>query len=182
MQKFFHSIDEIGRFIGNLRPLQRSCPHCDATNTLCSHGFIHKFGQFNTKHLVGKRVYCSNRYQKNGCGRTFQLYLADFIPRLHFSIADFETEIQRYLHFNISDNPQENSIRRCNVRTRFRWFRKLENRIPVIREALIKSNPLSLNLPGNASQSALTFTLLTLFSSTIKNLRQFQLNTQKGII
>lgn len=182
MRKFFHSIGEIGRFIGNLRALKQSCPHCNAKETLCSHGFIHKLGHFSSKNLIGKRIYCSNRHQKNGCGRTFQLYLADFIPHLHFSVVDFETEIKRYLHFNIPENEKEYPSRRCHLRTRFRWLKKLNNRIPVMREALIKSNPLSLNLPDNASQSALTFTLLTLFSSAIKNLRQFQLNLQKGII
>ncbi len=29
----------------------------------------------------GQRVYCSNRGQRGGCGRTFALFLADILPR-----------------------------------------------------------------------------------------------------
>ena len=182
MRKFFHSIVEIGRFIGNLRAFKHSCPHCEATDTLCSHGFIHKLGQFSSKHLIGKRVYCSNRHQKNGCGRTFQLYLADFIPNLHFSIVDFESEIRRCMQILIPIYPGCFSHRRCHSRTRFRWLRKLKNKIPFIREHLIKSDPLALDRPHNESQNPLQFTLITFFSNSLECFFTLQLNAQKSII
>ncbi len=61
------------------------CKHCQQLHQLVSHGFIYKkksVGQ--PKQKVGKRVLCSNRYGRTGCGRTMQLYLDTTIRYLHY--------------------------------------------------------------------------------------------------
>lgn len=37
--------------------------------------------------VVGKRILCSNRYGRTGCGHTRQLYLADVIPKRRYALS-----------------------------------------------------------------------------------------------
>lgn len=59
------------------------CPHCGQSHQLVSHGFIYKKQVGAEPEAVGKRVFCSNRYQHTGCGRTMQLYLDATVRYLH---------------------------------------------------------------------------------------------------
>ncbi len=61
------------------------CKNCAACNAFVSHGFIYKKQHNGDKKPVGKRVFCSNRYGKSGCGCTLRLYLAADIPTLQYS-------------------------------------------------------------------------------------------------
>jgi transposase-like protein len=59
------------------------CPHCQQTQQLVSHGFIRKKRNCADPQAVGKRVFCSNRHQRTGCGRTTQLYLDSTLRYMH---------------------------------------------------------------------------------------------------
>ena len=59
------------------------CPHCGRSHQLVSHGFIRKKQARAEQQAVGKRVLCSNRYHRTGCGRTMQLYLDATVRYLH---------------------------------------------------------------------------------------------------
>lgn len=59
------------------------CPHCGRSRQLVSHGFIRKKQVRADRQAVGKRVLCSNRYHRTGCGRTMQLYLDATVRYLH---------------------------------------------------------------------------------------------------
>jgi transposase-like protein len=59
------------------------CPHCGQSHQLVSHGFIRKKQVQAEQQVVGKRVLCSNRYHRTGCGRTMQLYLDTTVRYLH---------------------------------------------------------------------------------------------------
>lgn len=60
------------------------CVHCKQTHQLVSHGFIRKKRGGGTEpEAVGKRVFCSNRNHRTGCGRTMQLYLDATVRYLH---------------------------------------------------------------------------------------------------
>jgi hypothetical protein len=62
---------------------QSSCPHCGCAGTLNRHS--HSLGNDPTvadgQTVRGQRVFCSNRGQRDGCGRTFMLCLAEVLPR-----------------------------------------------------------------------------------------------------
>ena len=56
--------------------LLQSCPHCKKQGYLVSHGNLCGYsicGQFQEKR--GKRILCSNRGRKSGCGKTFSILL-----------------------------------------------------------------------------------------------------------
>ena len=56
-------------------------------NGSISHGYVRKKGTQGQAQLTGKRILCSNRYGRSGCGRTRQLYLADIIPRRQYRLS-----------------------------------------------------------------------------------------------
>ena len=62
---------------------QSPCPHCGCRGTLnrhsCSLG--NDPAAVTGQWLRGQRVFCSNRGQRGGCGRTFSLFLAEVLPR-----------------------------------------------------------------------------------------------------
>lgn len=65
------------------------CPHCEVRRTLIRHSFLwgndpEKSGE---QRLRGQRVFCSNRGRRQGCGRTFPIFLAQTLPRHTFTAA-----------------------------------------------------------------------------------------------
>jgi hypothetical protein len=63
---------------------QTACPHCKAVGTLIRHGFLRGYdeGDSQRKTVRARRVFCSNRQRRRGCGRTFSVWVADKIRRL----------------------------------------------------------------------------------------------------
>jgi hypothetical protein len=60
------------------------CPHCQVVGTLIRHGFLYGFDDSSPRRptLRARRVFCSNRQARPGCGRTFSVWCADKIRRL----------------------------------------------------------------------------------------------------
>jgi len=58
--------------------------NCSQNNQFVSHGIIYKQRSIKVSEPVGKRLLCSNRYGRSGCGHTFQLTIADQVPRFHY--------------------------------------------------------------------------------------------------
>ena len=56
---------------------QYPCPHCDQIGTLNLHGLLKGFTDKKTNHQIirGRRIYCSKRGNRPGCGRTFSIML-----------------------------------------------------------------------------------------------------------
>lgn len=56
------------------------CPHCRRTGALIGHGLLRGYaGQTSEEVVRGRRVFCSNRGQRPGCGRTFSVLLSTVI-------------------------------------------------------------------------------------------------------
>lgn len=62
------------------------CRHCGQTQ-LMSHGYQYKKQAGAEPMAVGKRVFCSNRNRRTGCGRTMRLYLDSTVRYLHYAGA-----------------------------------------------------------------------------------------------
>lgn len=85
MQIFFSSIASLEHFtrsLGAITPAN-ACEHCSQNDQWVSHGYVYRQQTMAQRHAVGKRILCSQRYGKSGCGRTRQLYLGNIIPRRH---------------------------------------------------------------------------------------------------
>ena len=85
-------MDEARRFYRNAeewmaiaeRLKQTPCPHCKGVGALVLHGFLRGYDESSPrqKTVRARRIFCSNRYARSGCGRTFSVWLADKIRRL----------------------------------------------------------------------------------------------------
>ena len=62
---------------------RRRCPHCAQTGFLICHGYLRGYGLEAMPAVRGYRFFCSNRWRKRGCGRTFTVLLAHVLPRRH---------------------------------------------------------------------------------------------------
>lgn len=57
------------------------CPHCKLRGCLILHGYLYGYSEHGDERIVrGRRVFCSNRHNKNGCGKTFCLVDASCLP------------------------------------------------------------------------------------------------------
>lgn len=61
-----------------------ACPHCKVVGTLIRHGFLRGFDDSNPQRQTvrARRVFCSNRNARRGCGRTVSVWIAEKIRRL----------------------------------------------------------------------------------------------------
>ena len=68
---------------------QQRCPRCGRTETLNRHSVLrgNDPDEPGGQRLRGQRVFCSNRGQRGGCGRTFSLLLAEVLPRHTFTAS-----------------------------------------------------------------------------------------------
>jgi hypothetical protein len=76
---------------------QTPCPHCKLVGTLIRHGFLYGFDDCNPqrKTVRARRIFCSNRNARHGCGRTFSVWLADKIRRLSLTTGALWRFLQR---------------------------------------------------------------------------------------
>lgn len=84
MPRFFPNLESLHRFTLEL-DLHRetlTCQHCKQSGQWVSHGFVYRKQHHADPQPVAKRILCSNRHGRAGCGRTQQLYLDSIIPQL----------------------------------------------------------------------------------------------------
>ena len=76
---------------------QTPCPHCQVVGTLIRHGFLRGYDESSPQRqtLRARRVFCSNRQARRGCGRTFSIWLADKIRRLGLTTGALWRFLQR---------------------------------------------------------------------------------------
>lgn len=79
---FYRGADEWNSIAEQLK-LTR-CPHCKSVGTLIRHGFLYGFDESSPRQetVRARRIFCSNRNARPGCGRTFSVWIADKIRRL----------------------------------------------------------------------------------------------------
>jgi hypothetical protein len=63
---------------------QTPCPHCKVVGALIQHGFLRGYDDSSPRRTTprARRIFCSNRNARPGCGRTVSVWLADKIRRL----------------------------------------------------------------------------------------------------
>jgi hypothetical protein len=76
---------------------QTPCPHCRVVGTLIRHGCLCGFDDSSPPRQTvrARRIFCSNRQARRGCGRTFSVWLADKIRRLSLTTSSLWRFLQR---------------------------------------------------------------------------------------
>jgi len=131
MKRFFPDFESLDRFTLSLSCFddKLQCPHCAKSHHLVSHGVIYKQRSIKQREAVGKRVFCSNRFQHNGCGRTVQLYVATVVPMLRYSVATVFSFLSALL-MNVSVNAAyQSATGQVEPRHAWRWLHKLHRRL-----------------------------------------------------
>ena len=79
---FYRSVEEWNALAERLK--LTPCPHCQVVGALIRHGFLYGFDERSPQHktMRARRIFCSNRQARPGCGRTFSVWCADNIRRL----------------------------------------------------------------------------------------------------
>jgi hypothetical protein len=165
MQRFFKDFESIDRFFLSLDYHQNvlSCHHCSQNNQFVSHGIIYKQRSIKVSEPVGKRLLCSNRYGRSGCGRTFQLYIADQVPQFHYGALQwlvFLTSL--FAGFSIRKSYVK-ATGQAEARHAWRWLSKLVSKLSHYR-CVLNAQPNNNLTPAKSRTQRLQLLLPTLKS------------------
>jgi hypothetical protein len=78
---------------------QTPCPHCQVVGALIRHGYLRGFDETSPRRTTvrARRIFCSNRQARRGCGRTFSVWFANKIRRLSLTTRCLWQFLQRAL-------------------------------------------------------------------------------------
>lgn len=131
MRPFFNDLNSLHQFTLDLdRHPDLQCRHCGQRNQLVSHGFVYQKQYGSDPQPIGKRILCSNRCGKTGCGRTEQLYLAERIPRLRHGASCVFIFVCALIAGAAIAQAYRQATGHDQPRHAFRWLRKMEQALP----------------------------------------------------
>lgn len=151
MQTYYPSLSAIEQQTTQLDHEQ--CARCQQTHQLVSHGFIRKKQVGADPQAVGKRVFCSNRRNHTGCGRTMQLYLDVTVRYLHYAGAAVVAFVLSLIAGSSIQHAYHCATGTVTPRNAYRWLTRLGAQLSVYR-SLSHRPPLQ-----NSSDSALAIAL-----------------------
>lgn len=138
MRRFFPDFDSLNRYTLSLRFLQHpvQCRHCLKKHRMVSHGVVYKQRSISHKEPVGKRLLCSNRRGRTGCGRTVQLTIATRIPALHYDTAQLFAFLCTMLIGLSIPEAYLRATGKAQPRQAWRWLNSLMANLPDYRRRL----------------------------------------------
>jgi len=138
MQKYFNNIESIDSFTLSLdyHKNKLECRHCMKNDQFISHGFIYKQRSISLAEKVGKRIICSNRYGRSGCGQTFQLYIAGEFPSFHYGSIHLVIFIASLLANLTIHASYQKATGQAESRNAWRWLNKLMLKLTDYRRCL----------------------------------------------
>lgn len=187
MRTFFDDIDTLHRFTLELDHHRASlaCPHCSKCGQFVAHGFVHKKHSQGLKRTVGKRILCSNRYGKSGCGRTQRLYLTSEVPMLQYTAQHLFTFLSALLTGLSVHGAYAQATGCSEPRNAFRWLNKLQRKLSDYRSVLV-TRPRAAFSPPNCRTRRLQLLLTTLQQlfalPGLSNCRHYQQRFQQTFV
>lgn len=139
-QWFYRSDEEWKALVERLK--LTACPHCQVVGALIRHGCLRGYDEASTRRKIvrARRLFCSNRNARRGCGRTVSVWCADKIRRLSLSTGT----LYRFLQHAATDGISA-AIRvlRCHLsdRTLQRLWQRFHRGQSNIRTALSRCCP-----------------------------------------
>lgn len=187
MNKFFENFDTLQQTTAQLGLMQNSfqCAKCLKEDQFVSHGFIHKKSYGGVKKISGKRILCSNRYGRSGCGHSFRIYIKDIIPSLSYSTTQLFDFLKRLLAGSSIKDAYKAITNSENPRNAYRWINKLQYKTPDYRTFIIKHSRINTDqFKARVSRFQILLpTLQNLFSiSETSNCAQYQTHIQRRFI
>ena len=161
------------------------CKHCQQSQQLISHGFVYKKQAVAApQQAIGKRVFCSNRDGRTGCGRTMRLYLDTRVRYLHYAgccVVAFVLLLMRglsvqhaYLQATGTEDP----------RNAYRWLNKLWARLShyrsLLHQPLLQQSAVTGRSPRSGLLASTFTTLLQQFGQPL--CARYQLTLQRALL
>jgi hypothetical protein len=129
MQRFYDDFNVLNQFSLSLDYHQSKlqCAFCFKNDQFVSHGIIYKQRSMRFSEKVGKRLFCSNRYGRSGCGHTVQLYVCSEFPRFRYGAVHLFVFITGLLAQVSVTQAYKNATgqRLIEARQAWRWLHKL---------------------------------------------------------
>jgi len=131
MKRYFDDIESLHRFTLSLdcqaEPI--CCQHCSKPDQLVSHGFVYKKQHHGKTRTVGKRLFCSNRAGRSGCGRTIRLYLVTELSRLQYTTVHITAFLLALLGGHSTQQAYWAATRTAEPRNAWRWLNRLQRKL-----------------------------------------------------
>lgn len=121
------------------------CRHCGQTQ-LMSHGYQYKKQAGAEPMAVGKRVFCSNRNRRTGCGRTMRLYLDSTVRYLHYAGAQVVLFVFALMAGLTVRQSYFQATGTTDPRHAWRWLNRLHAQLSCYR-SLVHQPPLPADVP-----------------------------------
>ena len=151
MKYFFDDLDALSRYTTNLDSMSLLCDDCQCFGQFVSHGFFYRHLSSQQITVAGKRVMCSSRGHRSGCGRTIRLYLAAQVPRLHYCAATLSIFICLVVAGRPIATAYQQATSQPDTRHAYRWLHQLHRQLPRFRHTLIAHHyPISYENKGSA--------------------------------
>jgi len=187
MKRYFDSLDTLNHFTLSLDCHTDSlcCQHCSKKDQLVSHGFVYKKQHQGKTRTVGKRLFCSNRSGRSGCGRTVRLYLVTELSRLQYTASHLTTFVLALLDGSTIQHAYRVATQTTEPRHAYRWLGKLQRKLIDYR-VFVNTQPshaTCLFKTLTKQRRILLATLQTLFSAFGESAcAQYQSQTQRAFV
>jgi hypothetical protein len=138
MRTFFDTLESLHRYTLELDYHQDEllCPNCSKNDQFVSHGFVYRQISSTQQVVVGKRIFCTNRHGKTGCGATHRLYLTEYIPSLRYTTEHVFIFLSALMTRCTIQHAYNSATGTENPRNAYRWLRKLNNKLMAFRSDL----------------------------------------------
>jgi hypothetical protein len=169
---------EAGLERARLEAKQDDCPHCGRADTLVRHGLLYGYAAYGAGTLVrGRRLLCSNRHRRPGCGRTVAVLLATVIAGCVVSTRVVSTLVEAVVK---GGAPSSTGNVPVHPRSRSRLWQRLQGAQHHLRTRLLALAP-----PPSSTHSEpiaqLWSHLRHVFAGASCLLASFQLRFQIGV-
>ncbi len=162
----------------------QQCKHCGKVGMLIFHGYTYGQSDYKKSITKGRRVFCSNRNRRSGCGRTLYLLFYNFI-RGGFISAELFWQFLNAILTELSINKSYETIDpSCplSISTFYRLWQRFKFSTPQIRTFLADNYP-HVPLSENCPHRETILHLSVVFKNTACNpIAEYQLASQKSFI
>ena len=162
---------------------QQRCPHCGCAESLNRHSKLYGNDPVAVKEqaLRGQRVFCCNRGQRGGCGRTFCVFLAQVLPRHTVTASWLWQLLCRLLNGGSIKSAVEMLAPPFGLETCYHLLQRLRGRLPDLRCLLCREQ----KAPASSQSDPLWQTvehLQKVFAKAVCALAAFQLRFQRPLL
>lgn len=140
-KRYYHSKQDFKEYHQQLKFIP--CPHCSMIACLILHGYLKGYDDETHEDdmIRGRRIFCSNRYRKDGCGRTFSLLKTEMI-KYCTTKAKTIWQFLNHLYSGLSIRAAFLKASPClSLTSAYRYYKKIFQQQHSIRTSLLELHP-----------------------------------------